>query len=402
MILCNAFSDDQTLAFQGLQCQPGNHPPRGGALLPVPVLVPERRSNSTSNAATPVVTNPSGAVPPLPTSGAVFLLRPGRAGSHSEPRCQRNAPAVAFRGGTADKKTDSNDLESQARAEPNCSKKAHAKSRLFEELDNGPKPIRTLGLPRRRALRLGGEGHQATLVQGRHMTSGTSGVDDTIGVFTFSGGACVVCERGPLAPFLRIEAQDYLRCPDCAATVLDAPHRLSRDDEHAHYLHHENAPDDPRYRAFLSKLAGPLIARLGAPASGLDYGCGPGPALAAMLREAGHEVALFDPFFAPDPAPLDVTYDFVTCTEVAEHFHAPAVEFARLRALVRPGGWLALMTSFQTEDARFAGWRYRQDPTHVVFYREQTFRHLAELWGWECEIPAKDVVLMRRPGKGPA
>jgi taurine dioxygenase len=57
----------------------------------------------------------------------------------------------------------------------------------------------------------------------------------------------------------------------------------------------------------------------------------PGPALAAMLREAGHEVALYDPFFAPDPAPLAAIYDFVTCTETAEHFHDPRAEFARLR-----------------------------------------------------------------------
>lgn len=168
-------------------------------------------------------------------------------------------------------------------------------------------------------------------------------------------------------------------------------------DEYAHYLHHENDPGDPRYRRFLSKLADPLLARLPPGSQGLDYGCGPGPALAAMLREAGHEVALYDPFFVPDPSPLAGTYDFVTCTEVAEHFHDPATDFERLRALVRAGGWLAIMTCFQTDDARFADWHYRKDPTHVVFYRATTFRHLARRWRWSCESPAKDVVLMRRP-----
>ena len=102
-------------------------------------------------------------------------------------------------------------------------------------------------------------------------------------------------------------------------------------------------------------------------------------------------------FFAPDPAPLAQVYDFITCTEVAEHFHHPAAEFARLRGLVRPGGWLAAMTSFQTDDARFAGWQYRADPTHVVFYRDATFRYLAQTWGWRCEIPVKDVALLQRP-----
>jgi SAM-dependent methyltransferase len=179
------------------------------------------------------------------------------------------------------------------------------------------------------------------------------GVGETIRPAAAASNACVVCEGGLLALFACLQGHEYLRCPNCAATVLDARHRLSRDDEYAHYLHHENDPEDPRYRAFLSRVAVPLMGRFPAPARGLDYGSGPGPALAAMLREAGHEVALHAPHFAPNAAPLTGTCDFVTCTEVAEHFHAPAEELARLRGLVRPGGWLALMTSFRTEDLCF-------------------------------------------------
>lgn len=209
--------------------------------------------------------------------------------------------------------------------------------------------------------------------------------------------SCPVCGAATIEHFLNVRDRDYWRCTDCAARFLAPTQRLSREDEHAHYLHHENEPDDPRYRRFLSKLSDPLLARLAPSSRGLDYGCGPGPALAAMLREAGHEVALYDPFFAPDPAPLSETYDFVTCTEVAEHFHDPSAEFSRLRALLRPGGWLAVMTCFQTDDARFRDWHYRKDPTHVVFYREATFCHLARSWGWRYEVPVKDVVLMQRP-----
>ena len=47
------------------------------------------------------------------------------------------------------------------------------------------------------------------------------------------------------------------------------------------------------------------------------------------------------------------------------------------------------------DDARFAQWHYRKDPTHVVFYRAATFRWLAARHGWSCAFPVKDVVLMR-------
>lgn len=212
-----------------------------------------------------------------------------------------------------------------------------------------------------------------------------------------TAGTCPVCRSAGILPFGRFDARDYWRCPTCGARFLDPRHRLSRDAEYRHYLHHENDPGDPGYRRFLARLAEPLAARLPRRASGLDYGCGPGPALAAMLREAGHEMAVWDPFFHPDPAPLHRTWDFVTCTETAEHFHAPADEFDRLDRLLRPGGWLGLMTCFQTEDARFADWHYRRDPTHVVFYREETMRHIAASRGWACEIPRKDVALMQKP-----
>ena len=208
--------------------------------------------------------------------------------------------------------------------------------------------------------------------------------------------SCPVCPS-TADHFLQVQGRDYYRCPVCQARFLNPAQYVSQADEHAHYLHHENHPDDPGYRRFLSKLADPLLAKLAPGSRGLDYGCGPGPALAHMLREAGHDVALYDPFFAPDPAPLDATYDFVTCTEVAEHFHNPRGEFTHLRDRVRPGGILAVMTCFQTDDARFADWHYRKDPTHVVFYRAETFHYLATFWGWQISIPAKDVVLLHRP-----
>lgn len=210
---------------------------------------------------------------------------------------------------------------------------------------------------------------------------------------------CPLCGSDRPEVFLTVTERDYLRCPDCALRFLDPAHHPDRATEEAEYRRHRNDPDDPGYRAFLARLAEPLIAALPEHAQGLDFGCGPGPALAAMLREAGHRVALYDPVFAPDTRVLEARYDFVTCTETAEHFHDPAREFARLDTLLRPGGILALMTQFQSDDARFANWNYRRDPTHVVFYREETLRWIASHHGWDCVFPRQNVALMRKGGE---
>lgn len=208
---------------------------------------------------------------------------------------------------------------------------------------------------------------------------------------------CPVCRASDIRHLDSIDGQDYWRCGVCEATLLDPSRFLGSDDEHAVYRLHQNDPADARYRQFLSKLADPVIARLKPASLVLDYGCGPGPALAAMLSEAGHNVRLYDPFFCPDRDALAQSYDAITCTEVAEHFHAPAQEFDRLDGLLRPGSLLAVMTNFQVEDGGFADWHYRKDPTHVVFYRAATFQVIAAQRGWHCEIPVKDIALMQKP-----
>ena len=212
-----------------------------------------------------------------------------------------------------------------------------------------------------------------------------------------SAAPCPVCDRDAGRLFASVDRHDYYRCRICEATFLARDQLPSARKELEEYRLHRNAPDDPAYRGFLSRLAKPLLARLPPGTTGLDYGCGPGPTLAALMRSGGHRMALYDPFFHPDPEALERTYDFITCTEVVEHFHHPARQFRRLDALLKPGGWLAIQTTFQTDDARFARWNYRRDPTHVVFYRPLTFRHIARRHGWDSAFPHQNMVFMRKP-----
>lgn len=208
---------------------------------------------------------------------------------------------------------------------------------------------------------------------------------------------CPVCRAAACRHFIQVEWYDYWRCQCCEATFVQPGQLPSRAVEHGQYRLHRNEVHDAAYRKFLARLTTPLLERLPGGLSGLDYGCGPGPALAAMLSEAGHHMAVYDPLFFDEPKVLDARYDFITCTEVAEHFHHPFDEFARFDRLLKPGGWLALMTLFQADDAGFAQWHYRRDPTHVVFYRESTFQRIAEQYRWRCEIPCANVALLHKP-----
>lgn len=208
--------------------------------------------------------------------------------------------------------------------------------------------------------------------------------------------SCAVCEARGCSAFMCVETRHYWRCNSCFATFLSPLQLPARSVEDAQYRLHRNDVSDVNYRAFLSRLAAPLLARLPAGLSGLDYGCGPGPALATMLVEAGHRMAVYDPLFFDITGVLNVHYDFITCTEVVEHFHHPADEFSRLNGMLKPGGWLAIMTTFQNDDAAFSQWHYRRDPTHVVFYREATFRVIAKRHNWQCDFPGNNLVLLRK------
>lgn len=209
--------------------------------------------------------------------------------------------------------------------------------------------------------------------------------------------ACPVCRAPGTESFQTVETRRYRRCETCAATFLVPDQHPTLEEAVAHYGHHRNEVGDPAYRRFLSRLAVPLCQVLAPGASGLDYGCGPGPALADMLEAAGHRMAIYDPIFAPHQEVLEERYDFVTCTEVAEHFYRPADEFDRIGRLLTPGGWFAVMTQFQTDDSQFSRWHYRRDPTHVVFYRADTLREVARQRGWTCLIAGRDVALMQVP-----
>ena len=208
---------------------------------------------------------------------------------------------------------------------------------------------------------------------------------------------CPLCAAGSAAEFWVDRRRSYLRCSACSLVFVPPRFYLSRQAERAEYDLHQTRVDDPGYRRFLSRLALPLARRLSPGARGLDFGCGPAPALAELLRERGFEVAVYDSFYVPDEAVLQVSYDFISATEVVEHLHQPGAVLERLWTLLRPGGCLGVMTKLVHDRAAFSRWHYKNDPTHVCFFSETTWKWWAQRRGAGLEVVGADVILLAKP-----
>ena len=104
----------------------------------------------------------------------------------------------------------------------------------------------------------------------------------------------------------------------------------------------------------------------------------------------------YDPFFFPDKKIFLKQFDFVTCSETAEHFHNPNYEFKTLDKMLKPSGVLGIMTNFLTKELVFKNWFYNKDPTHVVFYSPTTFEIIAKQRGWRIQFLDVNIVIFKK------
>ncbi len=208
---------------------------------------------------------------------------------------------------------------------------------------------------------------------------------------------CPLCLQASPHHYHQDKRRHYFQCGRCQLVFVDPASLLPASAEKQVYDQLQNTNEDEGYRRFLTRLAEPLLARLPLQQHGLDFGCGPGPVLAQMLTEAGHQVALFDPYYQPDRTPLKQSYDFITCTEAIEHFYQPRREWHLLLSLLKPGGYLGLMTKLVRNPTAFAQWHYKNDLTHVSFFSEATFTYLAQADGLRLEFIGNDVILLQKP-----
>ncbi len=188
----------------------------------------------------------------------------------------------------------------------------------------------------------------------------------------------------------------YLNCPNCGCGFLDPELRLSEKNEAARYAEHNNTAENLGYVKLLSDFYAFCQPFIAGESCGLNYGSGPNNLFSQILNEKGLRIQDWDVHFAQDSQVLQKTYDFVVLHEVAEHFRDPAVEFATIAKLLRPGGYLFFSSGVFVESVNFKNWRYAEDLTHIIFYAEKTHQWLADKYGFSiCARTGKWLALRK-------
>ncbi len=211
---------------------------------------------------------------------------------------------------------------------------------------------------------------------------------------------CPLCGNGATEPLYRDKKRDYQICPQCDLVFVPPEFHLSSEAEKTRYDFHSHSLEDSGYRDFLNRLFQPLEKKLSLGAHGLDFGCGRTPTLSVLFEEAGYACANYDLYFANDPAVLEKQYGFLTCSETMEHFIHPREEFEQLLRLVKPGGWIGIMTQLRDETPPFEKWFYKDDATHVCFFSRKSFQTLEKCYGLKLEFHLHGVMIFQKPRCG--
>ena len=206
---------------------------------------------------------------------------------------------------------------------------------------------------------------------------------------------CPLCKNAARHYHTQV-TRDFLQCSSCSSVFLHPKDHLTPEAEKKHYLHHNNDPEDVRYQAFVSPVTNALLRDFELQHKGLDFGSGTGSPILKVLIDNNYDVAQYDLYFHDNKELLEQQYDYIACSETAEHFKDPYTEFKQLFNLLKPNGKLYIMTDRFEESRDFGTWFYKTDPTHVFLYHAGAFEWIRDEFGFSnAEIDNRLVILSR-------
>lgn len=208
---------------------------------------------------------------------------------------------------------------------------------------------------------------------------------------------CPLC-AGVLGARWQQERTDrqFFECPQCDLLYAHPSEFPSVEQARQRYDLHQNDVSNAGYVAFLSRLRNELLPFIQPKMSGLDFGAGPSKVLCQLFRDSGYSLEPFDPIYGPVIDRERVPFDFITCSEVVEHFEAPLAEFRLIHKLLRPQGILGILTKLRDDFRNDPGWWYLRDSTHVAFYSTRTFAWICQQIGFNSVKVCSDMLILAK------
>ncbi len=179
------------------------------------------------------------------------------------------------------------------------------------------------------------------------------------------------------------QGKAYDFCQNCQSIILKKSFFVNKAQEIAQYENHNNNFESLGYvkmfEDFLDFFWDDSVKQK---QNALDFGSGPGPVLAQILKNRGLNVDIYDKYYQPIEVFRNKKYDIITSTEVFEHLQNPYRVLSLFKKHLKKNGLIAIMTLFHNnKEEKFLKWWYRRDPTHITFYTPKTFEVLADMCG---------------------
>jgi len=196
---------------------------------------------------------------------------------------------------------------------------------------------------------------------------------------------CHICTKTAASFTYKKTAITYYHCKSCEYIFKSPVCYQDFETQKKRYNLHENNEEDAGYIAYFQRFLDFVLPVVEEVNNALDFGCGRTSLLSTLLKKEGIVCDYYDPIYHPDTLVVGKKYDLIVSTEVFEHLHQPSVVFESLVEKLKFGGYLAIQTEFHSnEEESFKKWWYPQDPTHIVFFRAQTFNVLCGLY--KCKL----------------
>jgi len=178
----------------------------------------------------------------------------------------------------------------------------------------------------------------------------------------------------------------YYHCKPCEYIFKSPECYQDLQKQKERYNLHTNSKEDEGYIAYYHRFFDFILPHTKQVKTALDFGCGESLILTDIFNNMNISTVYYDPIYLPSKRYDSKKYDLIVSVEVFEHLHHPKEVFGHLFSLLNKEGYLAIQTQFHHDNIeQFLHWYYRLDPTHIVFFRPETFRYLADLYGGDYE-----------------